>query len=98
MPDRLNRHQGRVELAVWWEQLLRGAGKIKLAFCGGREYNLDSLQRYVLQQAGSSIRTYLEVFGADDLVKRVKNRPLSQAQLDLLSSAQHVELPDEGVN
>lgn len=98
MPDRLNFHQSRAEAAIWWERLLRGAGKLKLAYVGGREYNLETLERYVVQQAGASVATYIELYGIDRLVAKAKARPLSQAQLDLLSSAQHVELPDEGVS
>lgn len=72
---------------MWWEQLLRGAGKLKLAYVGGREYNLETLERYVVQQAGASVATYIELYGVERLVAKAKARPQSQAQLDLLEQA-----------
>lgn len=83
--DRESRHQDRVKLVSWWEQLLGNAGRIKMAYCGGMEYNFDSLKSYVIRQAGSSVRTYVEAFGVDQLIRDVSVRPLNDRQADLLA-------------
>lgn len=84
VPDRENRNQGRAHVVRWWSKLLANAGRIPMAYCGGMEYNLDSLQRYVLGQSGSSIRTYIEAFGSDRLLEQVADRPLNDRQAKLL--------------
>lgn len=77
-------HTDRMKLAAWWKRLLGNAGKIKMAYEGGSDYNLDNLKDYVLKQAGSSVRTYVELMGADKLLRDVQARPYNDRQLALL--------------
>lgn len=86
-------HTDRMELTPWWERLLGNAGKIKMAYSGGMEYNLDSLKNYVVRQAGSSVRTYLEAVGPDKLLEDVLARPLNDRQRALLATATQERMP-----
>lgn len=96
IPDKKNCNYSRVKIAPWWDKLLGNAGRIKMAYCGGMEYNLESLKRYVLGQAGSSVHTYLQVVGAERLMADIRSRPLNDRQRALLATAQQMELPGEG--
>ena len=59
-----------------------------MAYKGGLDYNLDNLTKYVFDQAGSSIRTWLEIMDYD--MQRfsglVNNRNLNIKQQMLLDS------------
>lgn len=93
-------HTDRMKIAPWWKRLLNNAGRIKMAYCGGMEYNLDDLKQYVLKQAGSSVRAFVELFGPEQLLKDVAVRPLNdrqrhlleQARVELLAGAQQIDL------
>ena len=78
------KNNDRMILTPWWEKLLDNACRIKMAYRGGMEYNLESLKGFVLDQAGSSVRTYMELFGIDQLVHDVQKRSFSDKQLDLI--------------
>ena len=94
-------HYDRIVLMPWWEKLLGTACRIKMAYRGGMEYNLESLKGFVLDQAGSSVRTYMELFGIDQLVHDVQKRSFSDKQLDLIrryqDNVQPAPAPDEVV-
>lgn len=49
-------HRDRATIAPWWERLLGDAGQIHMAYDAGKDYNFDSLSRYIFHQAGSSIK------------------------------------------
>lgn len=91
VPDRANRHQDRAQIVRWWAKLLANSGRIKMAYCGGMEYNLDNLKRYVLNQSGSSIRTFVEVFGSEHLLEQVSSVPLNDRQVHLLERLRREE-------
>lgn len=55
----------RSTMTAWWRKFLGNADKIKLAYRGGLEYNLQSLQRYIFGQAGSSLKTWFAAHGYD---------------------------------
>ena len=77
-------HYDRVEIVSWWERLLGAAGRVKMAYCGGLEYNLESLKDYVVRQAGGAVRAYVELYGVQKLVDEVKYHPMNQKQSDLV--------------
>ena len=52
-------------MTTWWAKFLGWADKIPMAYKGGLDYNLDNLTKYVFDQAGSSIRTWLEIMDYD---------------------------------
>ncbi|MEG1011571.1 MAG: replication initiation factor domain-containing protein [Ruthenibacterium sp.] len=88
-------HYDRMKLKSWWQQFLGNGERIKMAYQGGLEYNLEAVERYVYHQAGSSIRTLIEAKQGDisQLLHVVKNAKLNDLQKELLANAVHVDLP-----
>lgn len=80
-------HTDLIQLTPWWSKFLGNYQKIKLAYQGGLEYNLDNLERFVFHQAGSSIRTYLEIYDGDvdRLLTGVKDRNQNERQRELVA-------------
>lgn len=80
----------RSKVVAWWRKLLGNAKKIPLAYQGGLEYNLQSLRRYVIGQAGSSIRAYIEYHDGDitPLLDAVQTREYNVRQRELLATKQ----------
>lgn len=76
----------RSVLVSWWGRFLGNADKIPMAYRGGLEYNLQSLQRYVFGQAGSSIRAWLEVNENNHarLADLVQYKKLNERQKNLI--------------
>lgn len=67
----------RWPLKSYWSDLVGAASPIKLYSAPGAEYNMESVDRYVFGQAGNSIRTYIDIFGIDTFLQRLKEtRPL----------------------
>ena len=73
-------------MTTWWAKFLGYADKIPMAYKGGLDYNLDNLTKYVFDQAGSSIRTWLEImdYDMDKFARMVNNRNLNIRQQLLL--------------
>lgn len=82
-------HTDRMVIVGWWKQLLGNAGRCKMAYQGGMEYNLDNLRDYVVKQAGSSVRAYIEAVGPEKLLADVSVRPLNDRQRALLDGVRH---------
>ena len=76
----------RSVMTTWWSKFLGYADKIPMAYKGGLDYNLDNLTKYVFDQAGSSIRTWLEImdYDMDKFARMVNNRNLNIRQQLLL--------------
>ncbi len=76
----------RSVMTTWWAKFLGWADKIPMAYKGGLDYNLDNLTKYVFDQAGSSIRTWLEImdYDMDKFARMVNNRNLNIRQQLLL--------------
>ena len=62
----------RWPLKSYWSELVQEAQPIKLYQAPGVEYNMENVDRYVFRQAGNSIRTYIQVFGEEAFLKRLK--------------------------
>lgn len=88
------KNRDRMKLTSWWDELLGNAGRISMAYSGGMEYNFDKLKEYVINQAGASIRTYLDLKGSDELFREISRRPLNDRQRALLAGAEQVDLND----
>lgn len=76
----------RNEVVKWWRDFLDNAEPIKLLYKGGLDYNLESLNRYVIGQAGSSIHTWFKAYDwdMDRLKDLVTSRQLNDRQQSLL--------------
>ena len=83
-------HRDRATTAPWWERLLGDAGQIHMAYDAGKDYNFDSLSRYIFHQAGSSIKAYLTIMDGDlePLLQGVRMSSLNDRQTELVRSAQ----------
>lgn len=74
-------NKARWPLADYWEKLLDGALPLTLWVKPGCEYNLEKLQRFVIDQAGNAISCYVMIYGYEGLEyflkthKRVENLP-----------------------
>lgn len=81
-------HTDRMVLTPWWRKLLGNVGRIRMAYQGGCEYNLQNLENYVFKQAGSSIQTYLLAKDGDlsALMQGVYDRKLNDRQKQWLAS------------
>lgn len=80
-------NKSRWPLADYWENLLDGALPLTLWVNPGCEYNLEKLQRYVIDQAGNAISCYVMICGYDGLqyflgtYKKVENLPAKYKML-----------------
>lgn len=78
----------RSETVSWWGKFIDNSEPIKLAYKGGLEYNLQSLQDFLFNQCGSSIHAYLKIVGGDvsELVERASRQKLNPNQNALVST------------
>lgn len=56
----------------YWSDFLLDAQPIKIASAPGVEYNISNLENYVFNMAGNAIKTYIDAFGIDVFLKKVK--------------------------
>lgn len=61
----------RWPLKDYWSALVDGAYPLKLSK-PGVEYNVFNLENFVINQAGNSIRTFIELYGVDRFLERLK--------------------------
>lgn len=71
-PDANDGNRWRWPLKSYWSELVAQAEPIKWPKKPGVEYNMMHVDSYVFGQAGNSIRTYIEVFGVDAFLTRLK--------------------------
>lgn len=62
----------RWPLKEYWSELVCGAQRIRILSTPGIEYNISNLENYVFNQAGNSIRTFIQCFGVDQFMERLK--------------------------
>lgn len=88
-------HTDRIVVCRWWQQFLGDVERIKMAYQGGLEYNLENLKGYIFKQAGSSIKTYLQLNDGDltPLIKGISDRPLNDKQKNLLDKHKYLDTP-----
>ena len=58
----------------YWQNFLDDAHKISIYRAPGIDYNLDRLQKYVINQAGNAIAAYVEIKGEDQFMKDLAAR------------------------
>lgn len=71
-PVESDSNRWRWPLKSYWSNLVESAQPIKLYSAPGVEYNMMNVDQYVFGQAGNCIRTYIEVFGVDRFLERLK--------------------------
>ena len=84
------KNRDRATVTPWWARLLGDAEQIRMAYDAGKDYNFDSLKRYIFHQAGSSIKAYLAIMDGDfgPLLQGVRMAALNDRQTELIRSAQ----------
>lgn len=92
--ERNTENVSRSVTVSWWAKFLGNAEKIPMAYKGGLEYNLQSLQKYLFGQAGSSIKTWLTLndWDTDQLKEIVQDKKLNERQQNLLDTLHRKEV------
>lgn len=76
-PDEFDINRWRWPLKSYWSELVGSSEPICLYVGPGVEYNMQRLDDFIFSQAGNSIRTYIEVFGIERFLVRLKeSQPL----------------------
>lgn len=86
--DKDNKNHSRAKIADWWYKFVKGIKLNKYLRLLGKEYNFDSLVRYIQQSCGSSLKTYLQITGGDigGLLDLLKDVQVNQKQKILIDS------------
>lgn len=56
----------------YWAILCNDANPIRIASTPGVEYNFSNLEEFVFNQAGNAIKTYIDAFGIEQFISKVK--------------------------
>ena len=71
-PDFSDSNKSRWSVSEWWSTVFdSNVAKIKLYSSPGTLYNTENLHRYVINQAGSAIKTYCQIMGVDTLLNEI---------------------------
>jgi phage replication initiation protein len=73
-PNETDTNKWRWETADYWYNFIHTAEKISLYTKPGTEYNLASLEHFVVHQAGASAATYIDVYGLDAYVTAIAGK------------------------
>jgi phage replication initiation protein len=80
-PSSKDSNNRRWNMRSYWSKFLGGVEALRLWSNPGAEYNLHNLEHFVHNQAGNSIRTYIEVFGSDKLLALLAQRNIDNLPL-----------------
>lgn len=80
----------RCTMAEYWQRFLQSEKKITLLSKVDAEYSLSDLNNFVINQAGNSIKTFIEIFGTDAFLETLYEKPamLSKKQQQLIEKSQ----------
>ena len=83
----------RLEVVAWWRRFLDNSAPIRLLYKGGLAYNLQSLERYLYGQAGSSLKTWLVLsdWNVDKMLEMVARRKPNDRQKALIHTMTTIE-------
>lgn len=73
-PSKTDSHRDRWKTRQYWEDFLGAVEPISVFTPKNIEYNFPRLQRYVMQQAGNSVETYLRCVGLYDFFNDLLHR------------------------
>ena len=83
----------RWSMKEYWADLVKDAQPIAVASTPGVEYNICDLENFVFNQAGNAIKTYIDAFGIEQFLSKVKEyKPYitNPKYRKLLEDIQHV--------
>lgn len=66
----------RWPMTKYWCELVDDAQQISVYRAPGMEYNLERCKRYVVNQAGNAIDAMIQIYGIDEFVEMIKERPV----------------------
>ena len=61
-------NKSRWETADWWYNFISVSEKVSLYEKPGVEYNIDNLEKYVVDQAGAATAAYVKIVGIDAFI------------------------------
>lgn len=68
----LDINRWRWPIKDYWAELTQDAAPIAVASTPGAEYNICNLENFVFNQAGNGIKTYIDAFGIDAFITKLK--------------------------
>lgn len=74
IPSKSDSNRRRWASPAWWEKFLLYTKKISLYTAKGVDYNLTRLERYIIDQCGNSIETYIKCVGELKFKEMLKHR------------------------
>ena len=91
--DKDNNHHSRAKPADWWYKFVKGIKLNKYLRLLGKEYDFDSLVRYIQQSCGSSLKTYMKITGGDigGLLDLLKDVQVNSKQRRLIEEIKEME-------
>lgn len=92
VPSKTDTNRRRAPSPAWWDNFLQSLDKISLYTPKGVDYNLTKLERYVFNQAGNSIETYIQCVGFMKFREMLKHRDsfLNANQQALIDEYNHI--------
>lgn len=74
IPNKSDTNRRRWSSPSWWEKFLLYCNRISLYTAKGVDYNLTRLERYIIDQCGNSIETYIKCVGELKFKEMLKHR------------------------
>lgn len=73
LEDREDSNISRCQTAAYWEHLIQGAERIRIAAAPGVEYNIFHLEAFLRDTAGGGLKTWIQIFGLESLPELLKD-------------------------
>ena len=77
-PSENDSNKRRWQVSPWWDRFLKDAERLSIWSKPGTIYNLSTCERYVLSQPVGSIKTMIEVHGAEAFIEIIQRCPPSK--------------------
>jgi len=71
IPSKTDTNKSRWESKPYWKKFINEAEKIRLFERPGVDYNEKKLKEYAIDQAGSSMQTYMRLKGIDEVLQEI---------------------------
>ena len=73
-PSETDSNKRRWDMSEWWRNFIEHLEKFKTISKGEKDYGLYRLSKYIFEQAGNSIETYIEIKGFEAFLKELAER------------------------
>ena len=85
-PSKTDTNLRRAPIAKYWEKFINGADKIKLYRKPGVEYNLENLENYVINMAGTATKAYIEIMGITQYLSSIHSSDYTNPKYERLKA------------